>query len=53
MSNLLTLLSIVSLLSSNSTMEFSELLNHGSANDICFASENYIDDWNDYKDYLE
>lgn len=52
MTNLLVLLHLISLVSSNSTIEFSELVNHGTSNDISFANENSIADWDDYEEYM-
>lgn len=52
MTNILTILNIVSLLSSNPPMEFNEFLSHGTQNDIVFAEENNISTWDDYNDYI-
>lgn len=53
MSNLLIFLNIISFISSNQIISFNEFLNYGTANDISFAKENNINDWNDYTDYLQ
>jgi hypothetical protein len=52
MTNLLVLLNIVSLISSNQSIQFSELLNRAETSDISFAEVNNISDWNDYEVYL-
>lgn len=53
MTNLLVLLNVVSIVASNQSIQFSELLSHAGTSDISFATENNITDWNDYEAYLQ
>ena len=52
MTNVLILLNLISLISSNSTISFLEFISHAGSNDVSFASENNIANWNDYEKYL-
>lgn len=52
MTNLLLLLNCIFLVSSNSSVQFSEILRHAESDDISYASENNIVDWDDYEEYL-
>ena len=52
MTNLLLLLNCIFLVSSNSSVQFSELLRHAETDDISYASENNIVDWDEYEEYL-
>lgn len=52
MTNLLILLNLFSLISSNSTIQFQELIMHAESDDISYAYENNIVDWDDYEEYV-
>ena len=52
MTNFLIFLNLITLISSNSSIGFSDLINYGISDDTHFASENNIANWNDYKAYL-
>lgn len=53
MTNLLVLLNVVFIVASNQSIQFLELLSHAGTNDIYFATENNISDWNGYEAYLQ
>lgn len=49
---MLVLLNLISFTSSNSTIQFREILSYTGHNNISFANENNIIEWIDYKEYL-